>query len=204
MSKLRTDQLVSVDQTATLDVKDAVAKLAVAVDEIIAGAGIAVDSTDPTKPVISATSSGSGDVAGPSSSVDNTLARFDGAGGKTLQGSGVAVSDNNEISGYKGHLNSQTGTSYTLQASDTGRVIELTDGGAITLTLPNSLQVGFCCTVVQGGVGVATFSAASGATLRNRQGHTKTAGQWAMCSIYVRVNSGGSAAEYVLGGDTAA
>ena len=147
---------------------------------------------------------GTGDVVGPASSVDNTLPRFDGTGGKTLQGSGVAVTDNNEISGYRGHLNAQTGTTYTLQASDSGKIVECTNGAAITLTLPNSLPVGFCCTVAQGGAGAVTFSAASGATLRNRQSQTKTAGQWAGATLYVRTNSGGSAAEYVLNGDTAA
>lgn len=175
------------------------------VESIVAGTGVTVDNTDPENPIVSVDAGvGLGDVLGPSSSVDNTLPRFDGAGGKTLQASGVAVTDNNEISGYKGHLNSQTGTSYTLQASDSGKVVELTNASAITLTMPNSLPVGWCCTVVQGGAGVATFSAASGATRRNRQSHTRTAGQWAMCSIYVRDNSGGSAAEYVLGGDTSA
>lgn len=141
---------------------------------------------------------------GPSSSTDNTLPRFDGATGKALQGSGVVVGDNDEISGYKGNINAQTGTSYTLTAADTGKVVELTNAAAITLDIPNSLPVGWCCTVVQGGSGAVTFTPASGATLRNRQSHTKTAGQWAVCMLYVRTNSGGSAAEYVLGGDTAA
>ncbi len=45
---------------------------------------------------------GSGDVAGPASSVDNTLPRFDGLGGKTLQGSGVIVDDGNNVSGVAG------------------------------------------------------------------------------------------------------
>lgn len=147
---------------------------------------------------------GSGDVVGPGSSVDNTLPRFDGTGGKTLQGSGVAVSDSDEISGYKANRNAQTGTTYTLQASDSGKVVECTNGSAITVTLPNSLAVGFCCTIVQGGAGQITLSAASGANLRNRQSHTKTAGQWAGATLYVRTNSGGSAAEYVLNGDTSA
>lgn len=143
-------------------------------------------------------------VSGPVSSTDNTLPRFDGTGGNQLQGSGVAVSDNDEISGYKGNINFQTGTSYTLQASDTGKVIDMLNAGAITLDMPNNLAVGFCCTVVQSGAGAITFTPASGATRRNRQSHTKSAGQWAMCVLEVRANSGGSAAEYVLGGDTAA
>ena len=56
-------------------------------------------------------------------------------------------------------------------------------------------------TASTGGVRLA---AGSGATQRNRQSHTKLAGQWAPATIYVRANSGGAAAEYVFAGDTAA
>jgi len=38
-------------------------------------------------------------VAGPASATDNALARFDGTGGKTVQGSGITVDDSNNISG---------------------------------------------------------------------------------------------------------
>ena len=147
---------------------------------------------------------GTGDVVGPASSVDNTLPRFDGTSGKALQGSGVAVTDLNEISGYRGHVNPQTGTTYTLVAADSGKVVELENAAAIAATLPDSLPAGFCCTVVQAGAGQVTFGIGGGATLRQRQSHTKTAGQWAGTTLYVRTNAGGSAAEWVLMGDTAA
>jgi hypothetical protein len=140
---------------------------------------------------------GEGDVTGPGSSTDNALARFDGTSGKTLQNSG-------EISGYAANINAQTGTTYTLQASDAGKLVRLTNASPITLTLPNSLGANFCCSILQGGAGQVTLSAASGATLRNRQSHTKLAGTWAWASIVVVSNSGGSAAEYVLAGDTTA
>ena len=148
--------------------------------------------------------SGSGDVAGPASATDNTLPRFDGATGKLVQGSGVAVTDADEISGYRGNINAQTGTTYTLVAADTGKVVECSNAAAITLTLPTNAAVGFCCTVVQGASGQITLTPASGATLRHRQSHTKTAGQWAGVTLYVRSNAGGTAAEWVLMGDTAA
>jgi hypothetical protein len=147
---------------------------------------------------------GTGDVIGPASSTDNALPRFNGAGGKDLQASGVLVGDDNQISGYRGDLNAQTGTTYTLTAADTGKVVECTNAAAITLTLPATAAVGFCCTVVQGGAGQVTLTPASGATLRNRQTHTRTAGQWAGVTLYVRTNAGGSAAEYVMLGDSAA
>jgi len=140
----------------------------------------------------------------PGSSIDNSLPRFNGTDGKTLQESGVLVTDNDEISGYLGNINAQTGTAYTLEVADTGKVVECTNASAITLTLPANAAVGFCCTVVQGGAGQVTLTPASGATRRNRQSHTKTAGQWAGVTLYVRTNSGGSAAEWVMMGDTAA
>lgn len=149
-------------------------------------------------------SAGTGDVIGPASSTDNTLPRFDGTGGKNIQASGVLVGDANEISGYRGNINGQTGTSYTLVPADTGKVVELTNSAAITLTLPADAAVGYCCTVVQGGAGQVTLTPAGSATRRNRQSHTKTAGQWAGVTLYVRTNAGGTAAEYVMMGDTAA
>ena len=146
---------------------------------------------------------GDGDVVGPGGSTDNALPRFHGAGGKTLQGSGVLVGDNNEISGYRGHINRQTGTSYTVQASDAGKIIEFANVAAIAVTLPNSLPAGFSFTGVQDAAGAVTFSAASGGTLKNRQSHTKTAGNGAFVALYVSSNSGSNAA-WRLGGDTAA
>ena len=147
---------------------------------------------------------GTGDVTGPGSSTDNTLVRRDGTTGKVVQGSGVILTDNDEISGYKGNVNLQTGTTYTVQASDSGKIVDHANGAAITVTLPNSLPVGWCCTYVQAGAGQVTFSAPSGATIRQRQGHSKIAGQWGMVVLEVRTNSGGSSAEYVLAGDTSA
>jgi len=200
---------VSYDNTASgLTATDVQA----AIDEIVAGGGGGGIPDAPSDGTLYGRKDGAweevpaatGDFSGPASSTNNALVRFDGTGGKTGQNSGVVVSDSDEISGYKGHRNAQTGTTYTVQASDSGKIVECTNAGAITVTLPNSLAVGFCCTIVQGGAGQVTLSAASGAILRNRQSHTKTAGQWGGATLHVRANSGGSAAEYVLIGDTAA
>jgi hypothetical protein len=45
--------------------------------------------------------SGSGDVSGPSSSVDNTLVRFSGTTGKLLQGGNLILDDNGNLSGVR-------------------------------------------------------------------------------------------------------
>lgn len=146
---------------------------------------------------------GSGDVVGPGASTDNALPRFNGTSGNILQSSGVLLSDDDELSGYKANLNQQTGTTYTLQASDSGKIVELTNASAISLTAANSLPKGFNCTIVQGGAGQVTVASSGSGSVVNRQSQFKTAGQNAMCSIYVRSNSGTNAV-YVFGGDTAA
>ncbi|GGD45659.1 hypothetical protein [Pseudoxanthomonas indica] len=168
-----------------------------------AGAGAIADDTPLILTIQQPATAGAGVVTGPVSSTDNSLPRFDGTSGNTLQGSGVTVTDSDELAGYKANVNVQTGTTYTLQASDCGKVVEFTNSSAVTVTLPNNLAAHFTCSIVQAGSGQVTLSAASGATLRNRQSHTKTAGQWGWLSTYVRANSGGSAAEYVMSGDSA-
>jgi hypothetical protein len=142
-------------------------------------------------------------IGGSTGSTDNALLRADGPGGATAQASGVLVTDNDEISGYRAHINAQTGTSYTFVAGDAGKIVTFDNAGAITVDLPNSLPAGWSCTWMQKGAGVVTFDPASGATLNNRQNHTDSAGQWAEGALHVDSNSGGSSAVYVLGGDTA-
>lgn len=103
----------------------------------------------------------------------------------------------NTLLNFDASVNEQTGTSYTLQASDLGKIVKLTNGSAITVTLPNNLGIGFTCTVIQYGAGQITFSTSS-STLYNRQSHTKTAGQYAVVSLISCV-----ADVFVLAGDTA-
>ncbi len=75
-------------------------------------------------------------------------------------------------------VNTQSGTSYTLQASDNGKVVEFTSNSAVACTLPSGLGTTFGCTIMQAGSGQVTLSA-SGTTIQNRQSFTKTAGQYA-------------------------
>lgn len=80
-------------------------------------------------------------------------------------------------------VNAQVDTTYTLQASDHGKVVKLTNSAAIALTVP-ALFDGFNCLIVQGGTGKITASG-SGTTIRNRNSHTKSAGQYAECGIRI-------------------
>jgi hypothetical protein len=80
------------------------------------------------------------------------------------------------------NLNNQIGTTYTLQSSDNGKVVTLSNASAITLTVPSGLDAGFNCMIVQKGTGLVTI-AASGVTVANRIGFTKTAGTNAIATI---------------------
>jgi hypothetical protein len=105
---------------------------------------------------------------------------------------------------YNDSVVTVAGTAYTLDPLTSGKVIEFTAGTAVTVTLPNSLPVGFQVTVRQAGAGQVGFAVASGAVLRNRASQTKLNAIWAVGALAVRANSNGATAEYVLSGDTGA
>jgi hypothetical protein len=92
---------------------------------------------------------------------------------------------------------------YTATAADNRRRIVFNSASAVTLTLPNNLPDGWECGIVQLGAGAVTIAVASGGTLLSRTSHTKTAGQYAQAYVFVASNTG-TAAQVVLGGDTAA
>ena len=104
------------------------------------------------------------------------------------------------VAAVSSKINAQSGTAYTLASTDMGKIVECSNAAAVTLTLPNSLPQGFNCSIVQKGAGQVTLSAASGATLRNFDSFTKTAGQYALLNLYVTSNTGGSAAIYIMQG----
>jgi hypothetical protein len=80
-------------------------------------------------------------------------------------------------------LNDQTGTTYSLQASDSGKVLTLNNASAVTLTVPAGLPAGFNCTIVQKGAGAVSFVSGTGVTIANRLSRTMTAGQNAVATI---------------------
>lgn len=87
------------------------------------------------------------------------------------------------LSGFAANFNSiTTGTTYSLAATDNGKIININVASAFTLTVPSSLPVGFNCTVVQYGTGQISL-ATSGTTLRNRNSFTKSAGQFSIITI---------------------
>jgi hypothetical protein len=105
--------------------------------------------------------------------------------------------DGNAILGFDATLNDQTGTTYTLVASDAGKVITCDNASAVTVTVPSGLGAGFTCSVIQKGAGQVSFTASS-TTINNRQSHTKIAGQHGVASLVAT-----AADVFVLAGDTA-
>lgn len=74
------------------------------------------------------------------------------------------------------------GTSYTLKQKDDGRALLFTSDSAVTLTVPSGLNEEFGCVIIQLGEGDVTPTD-DDVSISNRQGHTKTAGQYAAMSL---------------------
>ncbi len=114
---------------------------------------------------------------------------------------GYFAMNGGKLYGFTAYLNDQTGTSYTTSAADCGRLLTISNAGAIVVTLHSDAAVGFSLTVYQKGAGRITFTPDTGGTLRNYDSHAKTAGQYATCTLFVESNAG-NAAVWVLGGRT--
>lgn len=102
-----------------------------------------------------------------------------------------------------GPVNVQTGSTYTLQASDCGGTVVTTLGTAVSITTFATATVGCSIAIIQRGAGQVTILSGVGATLQSAHSYSKTFGQWATIGVFVDANSGGSAAEFVLTGDGA-
>jgi hypothetical protein len=127
-----------------------------------------------------------------------------GTGISTFLGGGALDLNGNTISDYLGVVKTDTSTSYATINSDTGKIVELNNGSAIAVTLHKAAPVGHNCVFVQMGAGQVTFAPeGGGGIMRSYLSLTKTAGLYAVVSAYVRTNSGGNAAEWVLSGTMA-
>ena len=104
--------------------------------------------------------------------------------------------DGNSIEGFAATVVDETSTSYTLSASDAGKMIVINNSENATVTVPQGLSAGFNCSFLQKGAGSISFSA-SGTTINNRQSHTQTAGQYAMATLICYDTD-----TFVLAGDT--
>jgi len=124
---------------------------------------------------------------------------------RTVLDDGTAASARSTLSAAK--LGSLEGintvtTGYTLALTDIGKVVEMNDASARTITVPASSVVAFAVgsviDIVQYGAGQVTIAAASGVTLRSAAG-LKIAAQYGGASAYKRATN-----EWVVVGRTTA
>ena len=108
----------------------------------------------------------------------------------SISGNGTSTT----LTNFGAEVNVQGGTSYTLTASDNGKIISCTSNSPVTITVP-ALSIGFNCLIVQRGSGQVTLTA-SGSTINNRYNFNKTAGQHAIMSL-VSVAAG----QFISSGD---
>lgn len=102
-----------------------------------------------------------------------------------------------------GAVTTQSGTSYTLAATDCGTTILFTNSAAVTLTTLNTLPAGCAIALEQAGGGSVTVTAGTGTTQHSAHGYTRTYGLYAILGVFVDTNSGGTAADYIITGDGA-
>lgn len=108
-----------------------------------------------------------------------------------------------ETLGEQAGINTQTGVAYTLELSDKGKVVEMNNGAANTLTIPANADVAFPINtridVVQYGAGQTTISGDTGVVIYSADGNTKLNKHYSGATLYKRSTNG-----WVLIGDLVA
>lgn len=124
--------------------------------------------------------------------------------GKPALGTAAAANTADfEKAGEQVGINTQTGTAYTLVLADKGKIVEMNNAGANTLTIPANASVAFPVNsridLSQFGAGQTTIAADAGVTIRSAGGKLKLTGQYSGATLYKRGTD-----EWVLVGDLAA
>lgn len=90
--------------------------------------------------------------------------------------------------GYNSTINAVAG-SYTLVASDLGKLVEVSSGSSCNLTIPTdsvAFTTGDRIDIIQTGAGQVTLVPTSGVTLNTDSGKRKLLSQWAACTLIKR------------------
>lgn len=97
-------------------------------------------------------------------------------------------------------INVQAGTTYTIQESDSGLIIESWSNDPVTITLPVLLE-NVKCTVVQIGLGAITFVGGTGVTIESETANLTINSQYSRVDLYISSFSGisgGTIATWVI------
>lgn len=106
--------------------------------------------------------------------------------GSTTSSAIVGNGTTSTIANFSSVINDQS-SGFTLGNGDNGKIIVINSSSPQIITVP-SLSVGFNCMIVQKGSGQISLSA-SGVSVSNRYGFTKTAGQYSIMTL-VSIASG--------------
>lgn len=112
--------------------------------------------------------SGGGTTGAVTLSIDSTVTTLTGSQTLTNKTLTAPTINNGSINGTAVNLslNAQTGTTYTLVAGDSGKLVTMSNASAITLTIPPSVfAVGEQINIAQTGAGQVTFAQGSGVTI---------------------------------------
>ena len=108
-----------------------------------------------------------------------------------VDGSAVTTSHEYRINSIEElNTNEQTGTTYTLALTDDGKVVEMNNASANTLTVPPNSSVAFPVgsqiLVLQTGAGQTTLAAGAGVTVNSKDGNLKLSAQWCAATLIKR------------------
>ena len=108
-----------------------------------------------------------------------------------VNGSAVTTSHEYRINSIEElNTNEQTGTTYTLALTDDGKVVEMNNASANTLTVPPNSSVAFPVgsqiLVLQTGAGQTTLAAGVGVTVNSKDGNLKLSAQWCAATLIKR------------------
>ena len=88
------------------------------------------------------------------------------------------------------NTNAQVGTTYTLALTDDGKIVEMNNASANTLTVPPNSSVAFPVgsqiLVLQTGAGQTTVAAGAGVTVNSKDGNLKLSAQWCAATLIKR------------------
>ena len=200
---------IYVDGTANLDAVD--------IDEslVVDGTVISIDATSTLNIDNSNTSNGitiGTATSGVPINIGNTISETTINDNLTVKGD---ISGSGSIAGFDANLKDLTAANnfdsnsdtYTLQSSDNGKVITITNGtdSNTKVYIPVNLGPGFNCLIVQKGNHYTKIEALSGnaVSIVNRSSEVFTAGQYAVISI-INIGNDGTNDIYIVSGDTRA
>ena len=108
-----------------------------------------------------------------------------------VDGSAVTTSHEYRINSIEElNTNAQVGTTYTLALTDDGKVVEMNNASANTLTVPPNSSVAFPVgsqiLVLQTGAGQTTVAAGAGVTINSKDGNLKLSARWCAATLIKR------------------